>query len=226
MKTLYQTILFLVFSATISAQGEVLTNQTVIEMTRAGLSADIIAEKIRKTPGRFDVSAGALIALKDSDVDDQIISLMMERADSVLPGLVPRISEPKDYSENTEPDAAFPARTTEAPIPDPKEAIRSARTIAFHKSSAQPSRQNLEKTLLKNANFKRMNLTILRYKEEADIFVEIGFVSGSWITHRYVYRIFDRRSGAVLAAGETTSWGSLAENLARHISRSLVGLLD
>jgi hypothetical protein len=25
----------------------------------------------------------------------------------------------------------------------------------------------------------------------------------------------------VIAAGETTSWGSLAENLARHISKSL-----
>ena len=101
-----------------------------------------------------------------------------------------------------------------------------ARTIAFKKSSAHPSRQNLEKALLKNKDFKQLNLTILRYKEEADIFVEMGFVSGSWLTHRYVYRIFDRRSGAVLAAGETTSWGSLADNLARHIGRSLVQLRD
>ncbi|HCA57340.1 MAG TPA: hypothetical protein DEP46_05060, partial [Blastocatellia bacterium] len=101
-----------------------------------------------------------------------------------------------------------------------------ARTIAFKKSSAHPSRQNLEKALLKNKDFTRLNLTILRYKEEADLFVEIGYVSGSWLTHRYVYRIFDRRSGAVLAAGETTSWGSLADNLARHIGRSLVQLRD
>ncbi|HUR99745.1 MAG TPA: hypothetical protein VMZ26_16885, partial [Pyrinomonadaceae bacterium] len=56
---------------------------------------------------------------------------------------------------------------------------------------------------------------------QADIFVDIGFVSGSLLTHRYVYRIYDRRSGAVISAGETTSWGSLAENLARHIAKSL-----
>ena len=67
-----------------------------------------------------------------------------------------------------------------------------------------------------------LNLTIQRYKNSADLFVDIGFVSGSVLTHRYVYRVYDRRSGAVITAGETTSWGSLAENLARHIAKSLV----
>jgi hypothetical protein len=89
------------------------------------------------------------------------------------------------------------------------------------KSSAHPSRQALEKELMKRADFNRLDLTITRYKETADLYVEIGYVSLSWITHRYVYRIYDRRSGTVLAAGETTSWGSLAENLARNIVKSL-----
>jgi len=48
----------------------------------------------------------------------------------------------------------------------------------------------------------------------------------SWITHRYVYRIYDRRSGAVIAAGETTSWGSLAENLARHIGKDMEKIMN
>jgi len=46
----------------------------------------------------------------------------------------------------------------------------------------------------------------------------------SLVTHRYVFRIYDRRTGAVIAAGETTSWGSLAENLARHIAKSLTAI--
>jgi hypothetical protein len=85
----------------------------------------------------------------------------------------------------------------------------------------QPSRQALEKELIKRPDFQKLNLTILRYKDQADLFVDIGYVSGSWLTHRYVFRIYDRRSGAVIVAGETTSWGSLAGNLARHIAKGL-----
>jgi len=217
-----------IFVMVSTGQGEVVTNRSVIDMSRAGLSADIIRAKILRSDTNFDVTAKALIELKESGVPDDIISLLLERADSVLPGTPPRQPAEPAYSENAPPDTEPKpdGHLTERPVPDPKEAIRMARTIAFKKSSAHPSRQNLEKALLKNKDFKQLNLTILRYKEEADIFVEMGFVSGSWLTHRYVYRIFDRRSGAVLAAGETTSWGSLADNLARHIGRSLVQLRD
>ena len=82
----------------------------------------------------------------------------------------------------------------------------------------------LEKELMKRPEWKQFGLTLGRYKESADLYVEIGFIPMSLITHRYVYRIYDRRSGAVIAAGETTSWGSLAENLAKHITRSLVNI--
>jgi hypothetical protein len=215
-------LITLLFVSGVVAQPETLTNRTIVEMTEAGLSSEIIAAKILKSNTRFDVTAAALIDLKSRGVADEILSLMMERADAVLPGQPPRTLEPVGYSENDAKDEISPAeRRTEAPPASPRGAIEMARTIAFHKSSAQPSRQNLEKALLRNPDCNKMNLTILRYKEEADLFVEIGYVSGSWLTHRYVYRIFDRRSGAVLAAGETTSWGSLAENLARHITRSL-----
>ena len=55
----------------------------------------------------------------------------------------------------------------------------------------------------------------------SDLYIEIGYVSLSWITHRYVFRVYDSRSGTIIAAGETTSWGSLAENLSKNIVREL-----
>ena len=228
LRSLVLAAAFLILSLAGFSQGDLVTNRSVIDMSRAGLSAEIIRAKILRSDTNFDVTARALIELKESGVSDDIIALMLERADAALPGTPPRQLAEAAYSESSPPAAepkadSFP---TERPVPDAKEAIRMARTIAFKKSSAHPSRQNLEKALLKNKDFSQLNLTILRYKEEADLFVEIGFVSGSWLTHRYVYRIFDRRSGAVLAAGETTSWGSLADNLARHIGRSLVQLRD
>jgi hypothetical protein len=189
-------------------------NRTIIDMTSSGLSSEIILKKIASSQTKFDVSAGSLIELKKAGVDDNVIAAMMERSDGrQLSRSDPAISESgsQGYSES---GPAIPVT--------PKESVTGAKTIAFGKSSLQPSRQALEKELLKRKDFQRLNLTILRYKESADLFVDIGFVSGSWITHRYVYRIYDRHSGAVIAAGETTSWGSLAENLARHIAKSLL----
>ena len=222
MKRLFLLLILniiLIFS--VSAQTEKLANTDIVEMSKVGLSADVILKKIEKSTGNFDISSNALIELKKSGVADEIISAMIEKAatsESYSPA-----SNAKTFSENAPANEDFPTGRINQ---TPKEILRSARTIAFEKSSIQPSRQALEKELLKRADFKKLNLTIERYKDNADLFVEIGFVSMSWITHRYVYRIYDRRSGAVLAAGETTSWGSLAENLARHIAKSLKAIAE
>ncbi len=202
---------FVVFSSLpVFAQNEKIDNKTVIEMSRGGLPAEIIMRKIASSSASFDVSARALIELKTAGVGDDVIGAMMENSGSgtILLPATAESSAAASFSESG-PGAAS------------KDSLTPAKTIAFGKSSAQPSRQALEKELMKRKDFQQLNLTILRYKEAADLFVDIGFVSGSLITHRYVYRIYDRRSGAVIAAGETTSWGSLAENLARHIAKSL-----
>lgn len=192
------------------AQTETIDNRTVIEMSRAGLSQEIILKKISSSNSAFDISAPGLITLKTAGVDEAVIAALMERSEQPRPAVM---SDPAR--------GAFSESGNEE-IGSTRDVLSKAKTIAFGKSSLQPSRQALEKELLKRKDFRNLNLTILRYKEQADLYVDIGFVSGSWITHRYVYRIYDRRSGAVIAAGETTSWGSLAENLARHIAKRLV----
>lgn len=211
MKNLNSIILILIFTIVSFAQTETLNNSQIIEMSKVGLQQEVILKKIEKSQGNFDISANALIELKKSGVGDGVISAMIEKA-----------STSESYSESVSPTSVS---TTTTPIAKknetPAEALKSSRTIAIAKSSVHPSRQALEKELLKRKDFQALNLTIERYRENADLYVEIGYVSLSWVTHRYVYRIYDRRSGAVLAAGETTSWGSLAENLARNISKSL-----
>src|SRR5688572_25226920 len=205
-------------------QNETIDNKTIIEMSRASLSTEIILKKISSSRGVFDVSAAGLIALKTSGVDDAVIAAMMERHEASLPGDTgPSIA--RVVLTGVDPKA-FTDSGPAAPVATRQDVVADARTIAFTKSSLQPSRQALEKELMKRKDFQKMDLTILRYKESADLFVDIGFVSGSWITHRYVYRIYDRRSGAVVAAGETTSWGSLAENLAKHIDKDLAKIIS
>lgn len=210
-------IAILVFFLPAFGQTELITNAEVIEMVRAGLGTGVIIAKISNSSGAFDVSVKALVEMKKAGVSDEIIGVLMEKGKAVRSG-GGTSGDPKFYSEAV---PAVDSNFSPPAMPTSKQALLSAKTLAFEKSSLQPSRQALEKELLKRGDWKQLNLTIVRYKDAADLYGEIGFVSGSWITHRYVYRIYDRRSGAVIAAGETTSWGSLAENLARHISKNL-----
>ena len=223
----------LVFSFSVLAQTEILTNSEVIKLSEAGLSREVILTKIARSRVDFDISTGALVELKKRGVADEVIAAMLEKAEanknyttsvesSVSPADAAVVTTTTTGNTSTETvKTVVPPPQPSGKILSPKEAIASAKTIALQKSSLQPSRQALEKELLKRKDFQALGLTIERYKESADLYVEIGYVSLSWLTHRYVYRVYDRRSGAVLAAGETTSWGSLAENLARHIAKDL-----
>jgi hypothetical protein len=201
-------------------QSELLTNAQVIEMTEAGLSPEIVSRKVRTTNTNFDLTSAGLIGLKKANVTDSVIKAMIDRQEVLPPNR--NLDNTPAYSESGSTPNSIPSTSDAAPAK--KTILGSAKSIAFEKSSLQPSRQALEKEMLKRPEFKKLNLSILRYRDAADLYVEIGFVHGSVITHRYAYRIYDRRSGSVLAAGETTSWGSLAENLARRIAKSLAAV--
>lgn len=182
-------------------------------MTQAGLGNELIIKKIKDSAGNYDVSAQNLIDLKKAGVDDAVIETMMEKTQT-----------PKVPTDARKPDnkAKFHSPiSTERIVLSPKEALENARTVAITKSTLNPSRQALEKALIKRRDWQKYNLNIVRLKEDADLYIEIGRIPLTWLTHRYLFRIYDRRSGTVITAGETTSWGSLAENLAREITQKL-----
>lgn len=214
IKTLFLTTC-LAFS--IGAQTEILTNATIIEMSKVGLEKEIILKKINDSPNNFDVSANALIELKKANVAAEVIALMMDKSE---PKTVPNKlnDNPQSYSESAPTNEA---QQFSAAVVTPKEALLRAKTVAILKSSLQPSRQALEKALFKRKEWQKYNLTLVRYKQDSDIYIEIGYVPFSWISHRYVFRIFDRRTGTIITAGETTSWGSLADHLAREITQKI-----
>ncbi|CAN5373783.1 hypothetical protein BH10ACI1_BH10ACI1_09220 [soil metagenome] len=60
------------------AQGEVMTNNEVISLVKAGLSKQIIVNKIRTSKTDFDLSTNSLIKLKQAGVDDEIVNAMLE----------------------------------------------------------------------------------------------------------------------------------------------------
>lgn len=62
----------------VSAQDEVMTNDEVISLTKAGLAGSVIIGKIRTSKSNFDMSTDALIKLKQSGVGDDVVGAMLE----------------------------------------------------------------------------------------------------------------------------------------------------
>jgi hypothetical protein len=218
MKNAVKILTLIICSAVCGfAQTETLTNSQIVEMSKIGLDKTIILKKINDSSNNFDVSTNALIELKKANVADEVIALMLEKG-SAKPEISKTAETSQGFSESKTDNETqlFTPKVVSA-----KDALLNAKTVAIEKSSLNPSRQSLEKELLKRKEWSKYNLTLVRYKEDADIYIEIGFVPLSLITHRYVFRIFDRRSGTIITAGETTSWGSLSHNLAREITQKM-----
>lgn len=221
MKRIFLTIfLSLIFVFHAFAQTETLTNEDVILMTQAGLGRDLIIQKVKDSNGNYDVSARSLIELKKAGVADEVIKIMLEKPKPVAPETVLQTTEKQGEQSNTTQNVSNPT-STERIVLSPKEALKNAKTVAIFKTSAYPARQELEKSLLKRKDWQKYNLNLVRLKNDADLYIEIGRIPLTLISWRYVFRIYERRSGTILAAGETTAWGNLAHNLAREITQKL-----
>lgn len=68
---------FLTANVAVFAQNEVLTNDEVISLSKAGLSNSIIVDKIRASKSKFDLSTDALIKLKQAGISDDIVGAML-----------------------------------------------------------------------------------------------------------------------------------------------------
>jgi hypothetical protein len=66
----------LLLAASVAAQ-EMLTNDSVIAMKKAGLSDAVILAKIRSSQSKFDVSTQSLVSLKQAGLSDQVIEVMV-----------------------------------------------------------------------------------------------------------------------------------------------------
>jgi len=70
---------FMAFCPLLIAQ-QVLNNESVIKLVKAGLSDDLIISTINATPGAFDTSADGLIALKTARVSDKVVTAIVLKA--------------------------------------------------------------------------------------------------------------------------------------------------
>ncbi|MFN8250246.1 MAG: hypothetical protein U0V75_00085 [Ferruginibacter sp.] len=83
MKYIISILLFVCSTRSFAQHTEVVTNQTIIQLHKAGLGKDLITAKITASACTFDVSADALVALKQSGVPDEVITAMITKQQGV-----------------------------------------------------------------------------------------------------------------------------------------------
>src|SRR5262245_26201293 len=93
---------------------EVLNNQTVVEMVKAGLSERVVVAKIRTSPTNFDVGTDALIALTKNGVPEKVIEAMLSPTAASSAPAAPSAGTPPATSVAAVPPTAMgaPARPT------------------------------------------------------------------------------------------------------------------
>lgn len=72
-------VLFLGIATLLTAQ-QTLNNDGVIKMVKAGLSEEVIVTAVTSSPGTYDTSTEALVALKSAGVGDKIVGAIVTRA--------------------------------------------------------------------------------------------------------------------------------------------------
>ena len=77
LKRIFSFLLGVLFPLLVSAQEEVLTNKSVLDMLELGFTSDVIVGKIQTTKSSFDTTVEALKDLKEKGVDNAIIIAMM-----------------------------------------------------------------------------------------------------------------------------------------------------
>ena len=82
------TFLFLLLCPVLFAQ-ETLNNDSVIKLIKAGLSQDLIVTTINSSPGQYNTSTNALIALKRAGAGDKVIAAMILKASGSEPASSP-----------------------------------------------------------------------------------------------------------------------------------------
>jgi hypothetical protein len=81
------------FLSTLFAQ-EVLNNDSIVKLVRAGLSEDTIVSIVKTQPGKYSLSAEDVISLKNAGVSEKIISALLTKGSAAPSSLTNDVSAP------------------------------------------------------------------------------------------------------------------------------------
>lgn len=82
----YRWMVIGIFVAVAGFAQEILTNDTIVRLLRAGTGESIILSMVDERPGRYTLAADAVIELKHAGASDAVIAAMMRRSESATSG--------------------------------------------------------------------------------------------------------------------------------------------
>ena len=101
LRTLLLLVLVAGLLAPIAEASEVMTNDAIVSMVKAGLGEELILSKIKTSTGQYDTTTNAIIKLKTEGVSDKIIQAMMGAPSAASPALPPASSVPAPLATPT-----------------------------------------------------------------------------------------------------------------------------
>jgi hypothetical protein len=193
-----------------AAQSSEMTNEDVLDMTKAGLSAGVIVEKISNTPCRFDTSVSALEALKSSGVENSVLSAMIRCHASGPAHTHPYVwigANQERLSERS--GMAITGRDSDDGIS--VETNPTKTTTQTHSEYADTARELSTKCPF---------LVITNRRSEADYAITIErYHSGHLMSQRNSFSVFRVRDGNLVLSDKTTWLKNAADDICRVISQ-------
>ena len=145
-----------------------LTNADVLELVRAGLSADIIIAKIQRSRCNFDTNPTQLAELKSKGVPDQVLRAMIE-APYGQPVIIkaPRsATAPEPTIKPVEDKPKKKTATADLPVYGSSSELRSLRSV--YVTSDEPSSRDLVLSVIR----KYAALRVVNSPEDAEFILE------------------------------------------------------
>ena len=187
---------------------EPITNDDVVMMVQAGLSASIILSVLESAnSARFDLSPEGLIALNRTGVDERVTRAMMAVARRGREG-----ESALAATRNAPEKSALLAAASE-----PADILRSFRTLSVDASSAEYFRTDQMKAALgAHKGFDALGITIVDDRAVADVVLLVGYTF-AW---DYPFSLSHQNTSMVLLSGKGVgpfSGPSGAASVAGHV---------
>jgi hypothetical protein len=187
---------------------KVLTNQDVLEMTKAGLPAGVIVDKISSAPCRFDTSVSALVNLKSEGVDASVLSAMIRCRPTPAAH-----SEPHVWVGTSDEWIAYGTTVTTANSNSTTAVATSTGKITAQEHSEYPD-------VTRELSEKCHSVVVTYNIADADYAVTIErYHGGHLLTQRNRFSIFRTRDGNLVMSNTTTWLRNAADDICKAILR-------
>jgi len=123
MRKFILAVVFLAICPLVFAQ-QVLNNDSIIKMVKAGVSDDLIVSTINASPGTYDITADGIIALKAAGTSDKVVAAIVAKAVAPVQPAQPVVSPPPPMSAPAPAVTPTPVQpAAQAPPPPPFHSI-------------------------------------------------------------------------------------------------------